>query len=171
MSQPLLETTSLHPLTPPINLGLGFSIYINTRVSIHDNNLVRFTYPQEVYISREQYHTYPLNNYLFNTNCVSGIVLLGWPKSSFGKTQKNFLANPIGLGDRSVNQKDRSLPRFHCRGRGFHPGWGTKIPHAARRGQKIKTKQKDRSLASWSLHSVENTMDYETYIRIQSNTH
>ena len=31
-----------------------------------------------------------------------------------------------------------NTPRFHYRGRGFHPGHGTKIPHATRRGQKKK---------------------------------
>ena len=27
-------------------------------------------------------------------------------------------------------------PHFHCGGHGFIPGWGIKIPHAARHGQK-----------------------------------
>ena len=27
---------------------------------------------------------------------------------------------------------------FHCRWHGFEPGWGTKIPHAMQRGQKVK---------------------------------
>ena len=27
------------------------------------------------------------------------------------------------------------IPRFSCRGHGFHPGQGTKIPHAAQCGQ------------------------------------
>ena len=29
-------------------------------------------------------------------------------------------------------------PQFHCRGLGFDPGWGTKIPQAAQGGQKKK---------------------------------
>ena len=29
-------------------------------------------------------------------------------------------------------------PHFHCRGLGFDPGWGTKIPQAAQGGQKKK---------------------------------
>ena len=36
----LLGTISLHPLMPPGNLGLSFSIYINTKANIHDNKLV-----------------------------------------------------------------------------------------------------------------------------------
>ena len=32
---------------------------------------------------------------------------------------------------------------FHCRGPGFNPGWGTKIPQAVRHGQK-KQKQKQK---------------------------
>ena len=32
--------------------------------------------------------------------------------------------------------------RFHCRGRGFNPWLGTKIPHTVRRSQKKKQKQR-----------------------------
>ena len=33
-------------------------------------------------------------------------------------------------------------PSFHCRGRGFNPWWGTKIPKAVRCSQKKKTQNK-----------------------------
>ena len=33
-------------------------------------------------------------------------------------------------------------PHFQCRGTGLIPGQGTKIPHAAHYGQKIKSKEK-----------------------------
>ena len=38
---------------------------------------------------------------------------------------------------------------FHCRGRGFIPGQGTKIPHASRCGQKWKKKKKKKGFLKW----------------------
>lgn len=37
-------------------------------------------------------------------------------------------------------------PHFHCRGRRFDPGGGTKIPQASQHSQKLKKKRNDEGL-------------------------
>ena len=45
------------------------------------------------------------------------------------------------------------IPCFHCRGPGFDPWSGNKVPHATQHGKIKKKKKKNRSISFWSYQS------------------